>query len=63
MEESILFLSTYMGPYMGGEPWDGENVVGESLKDINQEATAKLKRLGEINLEREEIINYFKNQE
>jgi len=62
MEDSIGFLSHYTGPHLHGQPWGGENVVGNSLTDIDQEATDKLKRLGEINKEREELLNWFKSK-
>lgn len=62
MEDSIMFLSSYTGPHLGGKPWDGQDVVGTSLDDIDQVATEKLRRLGEINKERQEILKWFNDK-
>lgn len=51
LEDSIGFLSNYKTP-------DSQvsHIVGENLNDIDLENTILLNRLGQINLERENLI-------
>lgn len=52
LQDSINWLNNY-------KPDGNENVIGEGIEDhlINKVKTEQLKRLGEINLERDQLIN------
>lgn len=59
LEDSISFLSQYILPHAGIQ-----HVIGTSIeeKDIDKEGTEKLRRLAELNKERNEILQYFKTK-
>lgn len=53
LEDSIGFLSSY-------KPTEGEiHHIGSSLEDVDEKYTKLLRRLGELNLEKEEILKEF----
>lgn len=50
LEETIGFLTHY-------RPTEGEvHVIGTSLEEVDEKHTRLLKRLGELNVEREKIL-------
>ena len=54
LEVSIGWLSNYQNK--SGE----KHVIGNSLEDIDAEATEKLKQLSKLNKERESLLTWFK---
>jgi len=57
LEELIGFLSNYMGPENGEEHQIGTSVKEE---DVDVDLTETLKKLGDINKQRQELISKFK---